>query len=104
MIDLEREEDIKKIVCPHNKISMQSFLGKIDFVGRFISDFAEIVSPLQEMIKKDADFKWTKERKYAFRKIKEAIVEAPTLWRLDFKKDFILYTFSSDHSIVVVLT
>ena len=46
---------------------------------RFIFDFAEIVKPLQEMIKKDSNFKWTKERKEAFDKIKEAIAEAPTL-------------------------
>ena len=49
---------------------MQSFLGKINFVRRFIYDFTEIVKPLQEMIKKDSNFKWKKERKDAFDKIK----------------------------------
>ena len=67
-IDPGRIEAIKAIVMPHNKKSMQSFLGKINFVRRFISDFAEIVKPLQEMIKKDANFKWSKERKEADRK------------------------------------
>ena len=56
---------------------MQSFLGKINFMRRFISDFVEIIKPLQEMIKKDSNFKWTKERKEAFDKIKEAIAELP---------------------------
>ena len=59
-IDLGRIEAIKAIVFPHNKKDMQSFLGKINFMRRFISDFAEIVKPLQEMIKKDFNFKWTK--------------------------------------------
>ena len=72
-IDLGRVEAIKAIVLPNNKKAMQSFLGKINFVWRFIFDFAEIVNPLQEMIKKDSNFKWTKERKEAFEKIKEAI-------------------------------
>ena len=62
-IDLGRVETIKAIVLPHNKKDMQSFLGKINFVRRFISNFVEIVKPLQEMIKKDANFKWSKERK-----------------------------------------
>ena len=83
---------------------MQYFLGKINFVRRFISDFAEIVKPLQEMIKKDSNFKWTKERKEAFDKIKEAIAEAPNLRSPNFDKKFILYTFAYDHLIVVVLT
>ena len=64
----------------------------------------EIVKPLQEMIKKDFNFKWTKERREAFDKIKEAIAEAPTLRSLNFDNEFILYTFVSDHSIDVVLT
>ena len=43
-IDPTRVESIKAIVLPHNKKAMQSFLGKINFVRRFISDFVEIVS------------------------------------------------------------
>ena len=72
---------------------MQSFLGKINFVTRFISDFAKTVKPLQEMIKKDFNFKWTKERREAFEKIKESIAKAPTLWIPNFDNEFILYTF-----------
>ena len=78
-IDLGRIESIKAIVFPHNKKAMQSFLGKINFVRRFISDFAKIVKPLQEMIKQYFIFKWTKERREAFENIKESIVEASTL-------------------------
>ena len=52
-IDLGRIEAIKVITPPHNMKAMQSFLGKINFVRRFISKFVEIVKPLQEMINKD---------------------------------------------------
>ena len=69
-IDPGRIEAIKAIVLPHNKKAMQSFLGKINFVRRFISDFAEIVKPLQETIKKYFNFKWKKGRREAFDKIK----------------------------------
>ena len=62
-IDLGRVEAIKAIVLPQNKKAMQSFLGKINFMRGFISYFAEIVKPPQEMIKKDSNFKWSKERK-----------------------------------------
>ena len=71
---------------------------------RFISDFAKNVKPPQEMIRKDENYKWNKERKEAFANIKEEIVEAPTLQRLDFDKEFILYRFSSNHSIAAILT
>ena len=103
-IDLGRVEAIKAIVLPHNKKAMQSFLGKINFMRRFISDFAKIVKPLQEIIKKDSNFKWSKEKKKTFDKIKEAIAEAPTLRSPNFENEFILYTFVSDHSIATMLT
>ena len=56
-IDPCRIKAIKAIVLRHNKKAMQSFLGKINFVRRFIFDFIEIVNPLQDMIKKYFNFK-----------------------------------------------
>ena len=50
-IDIGRIETIKAILLLNNKKDMQSFLGKINFVRRFIFDFIEIVKTLQEMIK-----------------------------------------------------
>ena len=76
IIDPRRIEAIKVITPPHSKKAMQSFIGKINFVRRIIFDFTEIVKQLQDMIKKDPNFKWTKERKEAFDIIKEAISEA----------------------------
>ena len=43
LIDLERIKAIAQIPLPHNKKGMQSFMGTINFVRRFVSDFAQIV-------------------------------------------------------------
>jgi hypothetical protein len=56
------------------------------------------------MIRKDVEFKWTEEGKEYFKGIKISISQAPILHNPDFNKDFFLYTFSSDQSLVVVLT
>ena len=56
------------------------------------------------MMKKVVVYEWSDEAKEVFRRIKEAIVEAPTLVNPDFSKEFFLYTFSSNVSYVVVLT
>ena len=103
-IDPERTRAISQISMPHSKKSMQSFLGKINFVSRFIPGYTEIVRPLQKMIRKDAEFKWNADEKQSFRDILKAIAEAPTLISPDFSKPFILYTFASDSSYAVVLT
>ena len=49
-IDLERIKAIEQIPLPHNKKGMQSFIGTINFVRRFVPDFAQIVKPLQQMV------------------------------------------------------
>ena len=56
-IDQERVEAITQIPMPHNRKSMQSFMGTINFVQRFVPDFAQIVKPLQQMLKKSVQFK-----------------------------------------------
>ena len=75
---------------------MQSFLGMINFVRRFVPNFAQIVRPLQDMIKKDALFKWSDIQKDALSKIKKAIMDALALMPPIFSKDFIFYTFATD--------
>ena len=68
---------------------MQSFMGTINFVRRFVSDFAQIVNPLQEMVKQSHQFKWNDVEKKASSKIKTSIAHAPSLKSPDFDKDFI---------------
>ena len=104
MIDPERIEAISRIHFPATKKSMQSFMGKINFVRRFVPSFSEIVRPLQNMIKKDSNFSWGDKEKELFIIIREAIAEAPALVSPDFRKDFILYTFASNISYAAVLT
>jgi len=81
---------------------MHSLLGKINFLRKFILDFVQFVKPLQNMIKKDLVFKWNKEENDSFYLIKIPIVEAPSLSSLNFMRDFILYTFASNLSLVIV--
>jgi len=67
VIDPERIQTIMRIQPPTNKKAMQSFFGRIHFIRKFISGFAEIICPLQMMMKKDIAYKWSDEAKEAFR-------------------------------------
>jgi hypothetical protein len=58
IIDPEITQYIAKLPPPSSKKSMQSFLGKINFVKRFVPRFSEMVRPLQNLIKKDVLYHW----------------------------------------------
>jgi len=60
-IDPERVTAIMNLSLPVNKKTVQSFLGKINFVSRFISDFTGLIRPVTLLLKKDLVFKWTTE-------------------------------------------
>jgi hypothetical protein len=104
IIDPERTQVILKLPPPSSKKSMQSFLGQINFVRRFVPSFLEMVRPLQNLIKKDVQYHWGPLESQAFNSIEKAIEDAPCLMSPDFSQEFTLYTFASDRSYVVVLT
>ena len=62
-IDSNRVVAIQQIGLPRNKKEIQSFLGKVNFLRRFITNFVEVVKYVNNMLKKDNNFKWSNEAK-----------------------------------------
>ena len=71
-IDPERIQAILQIPYPRNIKELQEFLGKINFLRRFIPNLAELIRLLSDMLKKYAKVKWSLETKQAFESIKSA--------------------------------
>eukprot|EP00253_Pinus_taeda_P022674 PITA_22674 len=102
-IDPERIQAILQIPYPRNTKELQAFLGKINFLRRFIPNLAELIRLLSNMLKKDAKVKWSLETKKAFESIKTALTQTPILTSPQFNKDFIIFSFASEHTIAIVL-
>ena len=56
--DPERVEVIEKIPLPPTKKALRSFFGKINFVRRFIPNFAEVARSISKLLKRDVKFHW----------------------------------------------
>jgi transposase InsO family protein len=102
-IDPERVQSIKDVRPPANRKSLQSFLGKINFIRRFVPNFAERIKPLSALLKKDVAFRWDNKTNKSFEDIKDAISQAPVLINPDFSRDFIIFSFASQDTIAGVL-
>jgi ribonuclease HI len=102
-IDPKRVEAIQTISIPRNVKEIQAFLGTINFLRRFVPNFAEIVKLITGMLKKDSRVNWTAEAKASFEHIKKVISEAPVLTSPDYLKDFLIFSFASQHTIAAVL-
>jgi hypothetical protein len=88
---------------PISKKSLQSFPGQTNFVHRFIPNYAKIIKPIYKLLKKDVKFEWNDQRKKSFKEIKTSIYEAPILICSDYSKDFKIFSFSPEETIVGVL-
>jgi hypothetical protein len=77
-------------------------LGKINFLRRFISKFAELVKYITTMLRKGNKVKWTPKSREYFDHIKKALTEAPVLIGPDYSKDFMIFSFASFDTLVAI--
>jgi len=98
-----RVEGILNINTPRSKKEVQSFLGKMNFLRGFIPNLAEIIMHITNMLNKVNEIKWNLEARNSLKYIKVALTKSPMLANLDFTKEFILFSFTSEHTIVGVL-
>jgi hypothetical protein len=92
---------IDEVVPPTNLKELQSLLGKINFVRRFISNLSQKVlsfCPLLKL-KKDQKFTWGNEQQKAFDEIKQYMKEPPVLVPPQLDKPFKLYVEADTQTI-----
>ena len=87
-IDPQRVDAIQNLAIPRTKKEVQSFIGKVNFLRRFISNFVEIMKHITNMLRKENEIKWTSEARKSFFDIKKAMTEAHILISLDCTRYF----------------
>jgi hypothetical protein len=99
----ERITIILNLPAPTSKKEVQAFMGIINFLCRFVPDFVVMVKPLHNLLKQDRSFSWIDDIENAFLRINKEINSASVLEKLDFEKDFIIYTNATEEAIFAIL-
>jgi hypothetical protein len=89
--------------APTSKKEVQYFMGVINFVYRFVPDFAVMVKPIHNLLKQDRSFYWTGNVEDAFVGIKKAIRSASVLAKPYFEKEFMIYTNATEEAFSAIL-
>src|SRR6185436_6286697 len=84
---------IDKVEAPTTKVELQSLIGKINFIPKFISNLSEKIQPFSSLLKLPADqeFVWGEEHQKALDAINHYLVNPPVLVPLQKHKPFKLY-------------
>ncbi|XP_008223134.1 PREDICTED: uncharacterized protein LOC103322954 [Prunus mume] len=80
-IDKNKARSIIEALPPRNKKELQSLLGKINFLRRFISNSAGKIQPFSSLLrlKQEQTFKWEEQHQQAFEEIKHYLSNPPVL-------------------------
>lgn len=75
----DRLEAILKMKDPTSKKDVQILLGVVNYVNKYVPNFAIESHPLRELLKKDVVFTWGETEINALNKIKKKLTESPVL-------------------------
>lgn len=103
--DPSTKEKLQKCQPPRNRSELESFLGFLNFYGRMIPNFAEIVNPLNSLRKQGVPFVWTQHHQTAFETLLKCITSDNTVLRpYSLKEEVVVTTDASEHAIGGVLS
>ena len=89
-------EAIKSFKPPLNRRELRRFLGSIGYYRRFLKNFATIVAPLTELLKKDRKFVWSSDCQQSFDAAKDILCNHPVMAAPNFNKCFKLCVDASN--------
>lgn len=77
--------------------NVRGFLGTCGLVRMFVKDFGKMARPLNDLLRKGADFVWEEAQEDAMRKLKDAVINSPALVPIDYgsEREVILAVDSS---------
>lgn len=89
---------LDKYPVPKDAPETLRFISFCSFYSKFIKDFAKIVFPLRQLLKKNTPFKWQSIHQNSFETLIRILQNPPVLRFPDYEKTFDLVTDSSDYS------
>ncbi|XP_050515486.1 uncharacterized protein K02A2.6-like [Diabrotica virgifera virgifera] len=89
---------------PTNRTQVWSFCGLINYYRRFLKDTSTILQPLNNLLKKNVNFKWSNTCQTAFDKAKKLICSRNVLCHYDPNLPLVLATDASPYGVGAVLS
>ena len=79
----DKLEAVVKAPAPKNVQELRSFLGLVNYYGKFLSNLATTLQPLNSLLQKDRKWKWTSDCSHAFQLAKDMLTTSKVLVHYD---------------------
>lgn len=94
---------VLQMPAPTDVPSLRSFLGAVQFYGKFLKDHSTMSEPLTKLTRKDTAWCWGAQQQTAFQRIKDALCAETVLAHYDATADIGISCDASEVGIGVVL-
>jgi len=101
--DPEKVRAVAEMPRPTNTKELQTFLGFINYLTKFIPNLSQKTQVLRQLLQKDTEWSWDPEHDLAFETLKACVSSTPVLKYYDPSKPLILSVDASSKGIGAVL-
>ena len=70
---------IKQAPAPRNVLELRSFLGLVNYYGRFVPNLSTLLHPLHQLLRQEIPRKWSSECQRAFQAAKDKLASSEVL-------------------------
>nr|XP_009757494.1 PREDICTED: uncharacterized protein LOC104210320 [Nicotiana sylvestris] len=95
-LDPSKIKAIQELPPPESKKDVMNFLGRLNYISRFIAQSIVICQPIFKLLKKYSAIKWTKQCQKAFDIIKEKFVKSTSAGSPEPEKPLLLYLIQNE--------
>ncbi|GAU40233.1 hypothetical protein TSUD_219430 [Trifolium subterraneum] len=78
-VDPDKVRAIREMPAPQTEKQVRGFLGRLNYISRFISHMTATCGPIFRLLRKNQGIDWTEDCQKAFDSIKEYLMEPPIL-------------------------
>ncbi|KAL5517154.1 hypothetical protein EMCRGX_G002638 [Ephydatia muelleri] len=97
-------EAIVQAPPPQNTQELRSFLGMLNYYGKFIPNLATLLHPLNGLLRLGVKWQWSAQCRQAFEKAKEALQASCVLVHYDTDLPLVLAAYASSYGVGAVIS
>ena len=88
--DFDKLRAVEQMKAPTNKKELQTFLGFVQYLAKFLPNMPDVSAPLRQPLHKEVEWHWENEQEKSIQTLKKMCTNVPVLAYFDETKPIVL--------------